>query len=564
MVRTSSKKQKLRRLLGELRPFRFDLFKGSVFLFISSPGRLIHPLIWMFVIDRVVENKEVDLLVPALLAMVVIQGLSLLFGVGQDRSFEMAGQKFIRDLRNRLFTKLNRQSIGYFHSQRTGDLQSRVISDIQTIQSSLIAGLNTMLDELVTFVGVICIILNINWMIGLFVIIPLALTFIIVNHFNKRLKQLYQDASKILGEVGARLQDSLAGHTVVSAFGRGKEEEGAFRKATDKHFSKTMETVRMRTVLFPTAFFVGFMTNVIMLGLGVHFVLEGQLTLGGLVAIRIYWWQLNSPMRTLATVNDLIQRALASSERVYEVLDTPEELAEPAKPQTIEHSSLPIIFDSITFYYDKEKPVLDDLNFTIEPRTRVAIAGESGGGKTTILNLLMRFYDPIQGHILCGSTDLKDLTRAHWRSFVAPVFQETFLFHASIRDNLFYGKLNASHEELQEALSKANAWRFVEELPQGLDTVVGERGVKLSGGQRQRLGIARAFLSNPQILLLDEPTSSVEQESEQIIIQSIKELMKGRTVIMTSHRSSLLEQADQLLTLDRGRIYPEASTTILK
>ncbi|MEM6822589.1 MAG: ABC transporter ATP-binding protein [Verrucomicrobiota bacterium] len=553
------KKSKVGRLLGELKPYRSYWIVGTICLLVSAPGRLFHPLVWMFVIDRVVAQRETQWLWPALGLMVVVQGISLALGAAQGLLFEKAGQLFIRDLRNRLFQKLNRQSVGYLHNQRMGDLSSRVISDIQTVQSSLVNGMGTMCDELVSFVFVIGIILSINWMIGLFVIVPLVLTFVIMRVFNARLKAYYHEASRVMGQVSARLQDSLSGHPIIQAFGMGDREEGRFKNETETHFQATMKAVRLRTALFPGVFFLGFLTNVIMLGVGVGLVLQEILTLGGLVAIRIYWWQLNSPMRTLATVGDLLQRARASSQRIYEVLDAPDPTSDPVTPTMLSHAMQPIVFESVSFHYDAARPVLRNLNLCLEPKTRVVLAGMSGGGKTTLLNLLLRFYEPISGRIRCGSVYIDEMTRAHWRSFVAPVFQETFLFHCSIRENLRYACSDATDKQMQKALAQANAWEFVKDTPQGLDTIVGERGIKLSGGQRQRLGIARAFLANPSILLLDEPTSSVEPESENIIVQSIHELMEGRTVIMTSHRVSLFQKADRILFLNGGQIEEDGS-----
>lgn len=546
--------QGVKKILSALVPYRGDLLKGFGCLLVSSPGRLFHPLVWMFVIDRVIGKGDIHFLAPALILMVSVQGVSLALGACQDRLFERAGQQFIRDLRNRVFKKLNRQSMGYLHSQRMGDLSSRVISDVQNVQTSLINGFTAMCDELVSFLFVIVIILSINWVIGLVVILPLILTFFIMKVYNRRLKDYYQEASRVLGRVSARLHDGLAGHAVVQAFGRTESEEERFEMETADHFEKSMKAVRLRTVLIPGVFFVGFVTNVIMLGLGVVLVLDGLLTLGGLVAIRIYWWQLNSPMRTLATVGDLLQRARASANRINEVLNAPEPEPEPDGPVVLSTVMRPITFHHVSFAYQQDKPVLRDLNVTIEPKSRIAVAGTSGGGKTTLLHLLLRFYEPTSGRITCGGTDLRNLTRRHWRSFIAPVFQDTFLFHATIRENLQYGNPEAGDKELEAALEQANAREFVRNTANGLDTIVGERGVKLSGGQRQRLGLARAFLSNPAILILDEPTSSVEPESEKIILDSIAQLMEGRTVILTSHRVSLFQEVDRILFLENGQL----------
>lgn len=508
---------------------------------------------WMVVVDHVLVDGQIDWLIPSLVAATFFYGLSVFFGAWRDRFFERAGQQFIFDLRGRLFRKVLSQPPGYLHNQRTGDIQSRVISDVDAVQSSLISGFSSLFQEAYSFILVLGAIIWINPLIGGAVFAPLFICFFIIRHFNSRVKQCYREARAALGEVGARLQEALGGFAVIKAFDRQQYEESAFMKVTRVHYDKVMRAVYLRTTIFPLVFSVAFSTNVIMLGLGAWLVYLGNFTLGGLVALRGFWWQLNSPVRTLAQVNDMIQRALAASGRIYHILDAPVAIVDTPEAKPLPHGPWTIRLDDLSFHYDAEKPVLERINLQVAPDETLALAGSSGAGKTTLLALLARFVDPVSGCIRIGDTPLTTIAQSAWRSRLGFVMQETFLFNDSILDNIRYGRPEASLEEAITAAQRANADGFIRELPRGYETVVGERGVKLSGGQRQRIGVARAFLANPAVLLLDEPTSSVEPESERIIQQSLLALMKGRTVFVSSHRPSLLRRADRVLYLENGR-----------
>jgi ABC-type multidrug transport system fused ATPase/permease subunit len=548
---------KVRRILRDLKPYRGLLIGGFVLLILTAPASVFHPLVWKFVTDDVLIGGHIDWLVPALAVMLAVQVTALVLGAWRDRLFARAGQRFVKDLRNRLYQKINRQSVRYHHDQRTGDLMSRVISDVDAMEQSVVSGIINLIEELVSFTLVLSAVMWINWRVGLVTIVPLTLAFLIVRMFNPRIRAIYRRAREILGEVSARLQDNLAGFVVIKGFNREAREEQRFEAVTQSHYDKTMEAVRLRTTVMPLVMFMSFTTNAVMLGLGAWFVYRGEFTIGGLMAFRGYWWQLNSPVRTLATVNDLLQRALASSRRVYEVLDAPVDLTDAPDAVEVRDARQPIAFENVRFAYSNGKIVFDNLSFTIRPGELVAVAGTSGAGKSTLISLVARFYDPLAGDIRIGQTPLRRVKQENWRAHLGMVFQDTFLFNESVRDNIRYARPDATEAELVAAAQQANAHEFITHLPQGYDTIIGERGVKLSGGQRQRIAVARAFLANPQVLLLDEPTSSVEPESESIIQQSLEKLMKGRTTILSSHRPSLLRDADRILFLHHGRIEEE-------
>jgi ATP-binding cassette subfamily B protein len=549
----------VKRLLGELAPYRGPLTLGIVLMLISAPAGMFHPFVWMFVVDEVLTKRHIELLVPALAVMIGIQAFAIGLGAVEDRLFERVGQSFVRDLRNRVYAKLGRQSLGYMHHHRTGDLLSRVVSDVDALQGSMVAGVTSTLGEAASFACALGSVLYINWRVGMLTIIPLTIVFFMVRAFNVKVKALYGQARERLGRVSARLSDNLAGFHLIKSFKTEAAEERRFADATGAHFEKTMEAVRLRTRIFPSVFFIGFLTNVIMLGLGAYFVWRGEFTLGGLVAFRGFWWQLNSPIRTLAQVNDLLQRALASARRVYEVLDAPEDIVDAPDAAPVTTLKVPIRLEQVSFAYPNGKQVFARLDLEIPPGKTVALAGPSGAGKSTLMGLLMRFYDPTEGRITVGGRPLTSVVQASLRRHMAMVLQDTFLFNDRVLENLRYGRPDASLDEVIAAARRANAHDFIVALPSGYDTEIGERGVKLSGGQRQRVSVARAFLADPEVLLLDEPTSSVEPESEQIISQSIDLLMEGRTTIITSHRPSLLRRADHIFFLHQGTVLEQGS-----
>jgi len=547
------------RLLGELRPYRRQLIAGLSCMILAAPANVFHPFVWMFVVDDVLTKGKTHLLVPALLVMIGVHACAIFLGAVQERLFERVGQSFVSDLRNRVYAKLNRQSLGYMHRHRSGDLMSRVISDVDSMQGSMVAGVIGTLGELVSFIGALTSVLYINWKVGMLTIVPLTIVYFMVRAFNVKVKALYGQAREQLGRVSARLQDNLGGFHLIKSFHTEANEESRFGEATAAHYDKTMEAVKIRTRIFPAVFFVGFTTNVIMLGLGAWFVLRGEFTLGGLVAFRGFWWQLNSPIRSLAQVNDLLQRALASSRRVYEVLDAPEEIVDAPDAVAITTLKVPIRAERLSFGYENGKEVFHQLDFVIAPGETIALAGPSGAGKSTLMNLMMRFYDPTEGRILIGDRPLTSIEQVSLRRRTAMVLQDTFLFNDSVLENLRYGRPEAPKSDIIAAARLANAHDFIMALPKGYETEIGERGIKLSGGQRQRISVARAFLADPEVLLLDEPTSSVEPESEQIISQSIERLMRGRTTIISSHRPSLLRQADRIFFIHHGEIREQGS-----
>jgi ATP-binding cassette subfamily B protein len=576
------------RILSYLRPYWRSLAVGLLCLLVSSPAGLFHPLVWKYIVDEVIGRRRYGMLLPAVGLMLGVQMVGSLLGAIRSNLLEKVGQRFIQDLRNQVYAKLQDQSLAYLHDRRAGDLVSRVMNDVEVLQEVAVQGTDAVLNNFLNFAIVAGVLIALNWQLGLLTLAPILLVGILVRTFNIRIKKLYRAARDRLGDVTARLQENLLGAVVIKAFAREPAEIARFREATEAYRRVQVQAINARTVFFPAVQFVGFLSNVLAIGVGGWLVIQGRFTVGGLVAYRGYWWPLFAPVNQLAQINDMIQRAIAAGSRVFELLDEEESVRDAPDALTLEGVEGRITFEGVEFGYrgagddgrrttddgrqtaDQSghppsavhrpssvvtpRPVLRGIDLEIAPGERIALVGPSGSGKSTLLNLIPRFYDPQAGRVLVDGRDLRTVTQRSLREHIAMVLQETFLFSGTVLENLRYGRPAATMEEVRAAARAANAEEFIEALPNGWETEIGERGVKLSGGQRQRIAIARAFLTDPEILLLDEATASVEPESEWIIQQALERLMVGRTTVVISHRLSMVRTADRILVLEGGRI----------
>lgn len=394
--------------------------------------------------------------------------------------------------------------------------------------------------------------------LGLIVLIPMLLVGMLLKRYNRRVRPIYRAARQRLGDLTARLSDNLNGIRVIQSFAQEQREMLGLERTGRELYDQQVQAVTMRNRVFPLVRWVANFGNVLMLGGGVLFIMRGEFTLGGLLAYRGYGRYFYGPIDDLVNINDLLQQASAAGRRIFEVLD-----AEATVTDARDAQPLPapltgdIRFEHVYFGYDPARPVLHDISLHIRPGERVALLGPSGVGKSTLLALVARLYDPNAGRILIDGRDLRWATLHSLRSQTAQVQQETFLFNTSALENVRYGRPDATRAEVEAAARAANAHGFLSALPQGYDTLVGERGIRLSGGQKQRLAVARALLANTPLLLLDEPTSAVEPESEASIIEALERLMHGRTTLIVSHRLSLAQSADRVVVVADGRIAEE-------
>ncbi|HSI34058.1 MAG: ABC transporter ATP-binding protein [Phycisphaerae bacterium] len=603
-----------RRLLGLLVPWRGMIAVSIVLLLVAGVCEIFPAFVWKYVADDVATNKPSSPMVsslaslggritdPYLLVLSAVVWLLGIYIVGEvlgtveTNLLGRVTQQFIRRLRNQVYHKLQAQSLSYLQRQRTGDLMSRALSDVEELQSFITNGIDQILGEGIIWIVTVCVVMYMDWRVASISLAPLVFVFILLRVFNARVKPIYAAARERLGDVSNRLQENLAGVVVIKIFGREKAEAERFEQATAAHYDQQVKSINARSLYFPFARTVGFLSNVFMIGVGGYFLIKerdvpGGFTLGTLVMFRAYWWRLFGPINTLARVNDMVQRATAAGRRVFEVLDAPDELPDPPAARMLATVKGELALRHVDFAYETEEkasekseakgqkpgasessngdtppphhtttpslrlhPVLHDISLTIPQGRTVALCGPSGSGKSTILSLLLRFYDPTAGSVTLDGVDVRSVTKDSLRRHFALVQQESFLFNDSIVDNIRYGHAEATMEQVIAAAKAANAHEFITRLPDGYDTKVGERGVRLSGGQKQRISIARAFLADPQILLLDEPTSSVEPDSEATIIAALGRLMAGRTTVVTSHRPSLILKADYAYVLEGGRV----------
>ena len=580
---STSGKQVFRRLLRMLRPFRTKILFGLFLLIISSPCELFPAMVWRFVTDDIVLQSHTSpwllglfgfsgriagrlgLLVSSTCWLLVIYLIGEVLGTLESWILNRVAQKFMLTFRNQVYHKLQSQSLGYLQGQRTGDLMSRAMGDVEELQSFIVNGIDVIVGEALMWLATVAIVMWMDWRVASVSLAPMFIVYFLLRRFNAKIAPIYKAARERLGDVSTRLQENLSGVIVIKIFGREKYEARRFAQATESYYDEQVKAINARHLFFPFSRVVGFFSNVFMIGVGGYFMIHdgvraGSFTPGKLVAFRAYWWRLFGPIQTLARVNDMVQRATAAGRRIFEVLDAPDELPDDADARPIENVRGEMELRNVSFRYPGEiagklSPlVLQEVSIHIQPGRTIALCGPSGSGKSSILNVLLRFYDPVGGEVTLDGQDLRSITCESLRQHFALVQQETFLFNDSILDNIRYGHTDATMEQVILAATAANAHEFISALPSGYDTKVGERGVRLSGGQKQRISIARAFLANPQVLLLDEPTSSVEPDSEAAIIAALNRLMTGRTTVLTSHRPSLINQADMVYVIEGGRV----------
>ena len=572
------------RLFKLLRPYWAMIGLGLLLLVLSTPCELFPALVWKYVIDDLILKGHTPVLSDlfsfwgtltswkALLISSTLLWLPLVYVVGEAMGtlstnlMNRVAQKFILYFRNRVYHKLQCQSLGYLQRQRTGDLMSRAMGDVDELQSFIVNSIDVIIGEGVIWIATVVLVMLMDWRVSCAALCPLLVVFFLLRHFNFRIKPIYTAARERLGDVSTRIQENLSGVVVIKIFGREKQEQQRFHDATRAYYDSQVRAINARSIFFGFTRTVGFFSNVLTILVGGWLILvHSTFTIGKLMAFRAYWWRLYGPVQTMARVNDMVQRAVAAGRRVFEVLDAPDELPDAPDAKPLEHVAGAMELRDVWFRYPSDTPgrepplVLQDVAIRIEPGQTVALCGPSGAGKSTVLNLLLRFYDPSRGQVLLDARELRSIPRDALRSHFALVQQETFLFNDSILDNIRYGHPEATMDQVIAAARAANAHGFISKMPHGYDTKVGERGVRLSGGQKQRISIARAFLANPTVLLLDEPTSSVEPDSEATIIAALDRLMAGRTTVLTSHRPSLINQADVVYVITDGKVSESGS-----
>jgi len=544
----------LRRLFLLLAPYWKTLILSAALLIGRAGLELVPPLFTKEIIDEVITATNLKYLGVLIATLVGAYALSQLVQIGDNYIRHALGEKFIFDLRVRLYAYLQKMSLSFFERTSTGELMSRVTNDLSALEHFVTHGSALTAVDLIRLIGGSIILFILDWRLAALVLIPVPILAVALRHYNTRIRPVYRSVRARLGDINAKLQDNLSGIRVIQAFAREEMERQRFATESERYYRARVKGIRYWSVFFPAIRFLGAMGSVIVLGVGALMVVKGDMSLGTLVAFLSYTTSFYEPINRLTEVDNIFQEAIAAGERIFEILDQTTEVGDAPDAVALPTIQGKLVFDEVTFRYGTGDKVLHEIKFEMAPGEMVALVGPSGAGKTSIANLICRFYDPNQGRITIDGNDLRRIQLSSLRQQVAVVLQDSFLFNNSVVENLLYGKPDAARDEIIAAAKAANAHEFIIQLPEGYDTEIGERGVKLSGGQKQRLALARAILADPRILILDEATSSVDAEAEYLIQQALERVLKNRTSLVIAHRLSTVRNADKIIVLDQGRI----------
>ncbi len=487
--------------------------------------------------------------------MILVYFLKGVAYYGKTYLVSYVSQKSIRDIRDDLYSHLHNLSLSFYSKNKTGDILSRVTNDVQQLEGAIINTTVGSIDKVFTLVGGIIYLIYLNYRLTIFLIIILPFITYVITKFNYKLKKVSRRVQIKIADVSDVLQETLSAVRVVKSFGREEYEFERFSSENQANFRAKMKKTQYGAMLTPIVEFLAAISFTAILWYGGYEVMQGRMTASELIAFFTLLLTISEPLRSITKLSKRLQQLFASAERVFEIMDTESELREDDENKIeLKEVEGEVVYDNVSFAYNRKEVVLKNINLTASPGEVVALVGHSGAGKTTMVDLIPRFFDPIEGRMRLDGHDLKDLKIDSLRDFIGIVPQETILFSGTLRDNIAYGDLEADDEAIEEAARAANAHQFILDFPDGYDTVVGERGVGLSGGQKQRISIARAILKNPKILILDEATSSLDSESEALVQEALEHLMENRTTFIIAHRLSTIKNADKIVVVEQGEV----------
>ncbi len=548
--------EQFRRLFAFVKPYRYRLYIALLVIIGGSVLGLAGPYTLQFLIDAVFSKKNAALLNQITLILVGIFALQSVFYFVRSFLLSFIGERVMADLRLKLFDHLQYLSLSFFNERRTGEIVSRLTNDVSTVRGVVTSDVSTAVSQVLTFIGALILILITNWRLTLFMFALIPLVMLVAIVFGRRLRRLSSSVQDQLANATTIMEESISGIRVVQAFTREPYEIGRFRESIERTFALAIKRIRLSSLFGPMISFLGFAAVVSIFWFGGREVLAGRLTAGQLFMFLILTLTIAGSIGQFSGLWTGLQEALGSTRRLFEILDTRSDIDESPAAQPLPPVEGRITFEKVTFAYkdDPGTPILVDVSLEVHPGEVLALVGPSGAGKTTLVNLIPRFFNPTAGRVLIDGYDISQIQVKSLRAQVGIVPQETLLFGGTVRENILYGRLDASEAEVFEAARSANAHDFILQLPNGYETIVGERGVKLSGGQRQRIAIARAILKDPCILLLDEATSSLDSESEGLVQEALERLMRKRTSIVIAHRLSTVQHADRIAVLEEGRL----------
>ncbi|WP_443932426.1 lipid A export permease/ATP-binding protein MsbA [Phascolarctobacterium succinatutens] len=547
------------RALKYIKPYWKRGLAAGICTIIAAGGTAYLPFVIKDMVDQVLSEKNTTMLNWIVLSIIVVFVIRGIAYYGQSYLMNYVGQRVIIDIRKAVFEKLQRLSMSFYDKHKTGTIMSYVTNDVSALQSAMVDNVVEMITETVILVASIVMMIYLDWKLFLvtFATFPVVLFFI--DSFGKRIRKSGNRIQEAAADITSVLQEVASSPRVIKSFVREGYEVERFDKENMNNFRANMKYAQLSSTLTPTIEFVAAVGVSIILWYGGNSVINGSITAGSLVAFLTYAVNISNPIKRLSRVIGNIQKALAAAQRVFDVLDLPEDIKNAPDAKALPPVKGDVRFKDVCFAYNESEEVLSHVSFEVKPGEMIAFVGPSGAGKSTVASLLPRFYDATNGSITIDGQDIRKVTLDSLREQVGIVPQETVLFNGSVYDNILYGRLDATREEVEAAAKAANAHDFIMQLPNGYETMLGDRGMNISGGQRQRISIARAILKNPQILILDEATSALDTESERVVQEALDRLMVGRTSFVIAHRLSTIKNADKIMVLEKGQLIEQGN-----
>jgi len=553
------KMKELKTLLRFVKPYRWLLVFATLCMIMVTAMNMIGPWMIRSLIKTITDGAGgnagnfagINLLAGLSVLVYLVRAASQF---GSDYIAHHAAWSMLREIRQHLYDHLQGLSLRYYQDKQTGELMSRVINDTGNFEQLLAHAIPTIVVNGLMLVGVTGVLFWMNARLALYTLIPIPLLIWMVLKFSKISRPMFKQASVSIGEVNAVLQDNFSGIKEIKSFTKEKYESGRTFTRISDYTKAILGALRLSNAFHPGIEFVSSIGTVIVIFFGGRLAIQNQMPVEDIVAFLLYLGSFYQPITALGRINEGLQQALASAERVLEILKEESEIKEAPEPVDLKRSEGRIDFCNVSFCYIEKIPVLKNISFSIKPGETLALVGPTGVGKTTMANLIPRFYDPQEGVILIDGIDIRKISLSSLRRQISVVSQDVFLFNGTVKENIVYGRQDATDEEIIAAAQMANAHEFIMELPEGYETKVGERGVKLSGGQKQRISIARAVLKDAPILILDEATSSVDTQTEMLIQEALNKLKRNRTTIVIAHRLSTIREADQIIVISEGEI----------
>ena len=547
------------RIVQYVKPYWGKLLLALICLVGASGTQLYIPWVVQDIIDKVLADKDVLMLQQIVVLIIVIFICRGFFVYGQHYLMSYVSERAMISVRMDFFRKMQQFALSYYEKRTTGAIMSHYTNDIGGLQVAMLSsGVEFVTESFVLIVSIVSM-FALNWKLSILTFIAAPLIAIVVNLLGKKIRSVGGQVQERAAEMNSLLQQTIAGVRVVKSFAREDFEDRRFEVQNERNFKTGMKAVRVSALLTPIVEFFAVIGVAAVFWYGGMAVINDEMTAGALVAFLIFAINLSNPLKRISRTYATLQRSLASADRVFAVMDMVPEIQDKPAAKELAHIDGEVAFDRVSFEYEEGRPILRNIEFTAKPGQTIALVGPSGSGKTTFVNLLPRFYEATEGTIRIDGTDIRNVTQQSLREQIGIVPQETLLFVGTVRENIRYGRLDATEEEIRAAAKAARADEFIEKLPKGYDSEIGERGVLLSGGQRQRMAIARAILKDPRILILDEATSALDTESEKLVQEALDALMKDRTSFVIAHRLSTIFQADVILVVENGKIVEQGA-----